>query len=316
VPKVVETPVSGDDAVRADVRDRRIRGLVERVCGRALAVDEDGPCRDGERTPTLRLRVIEQPEEPLNGPHSEQWTGEAPRFTVRFGGQLEASIDVENATVNGWVADSFIDNHPETAARLLVEAPVATVRAANGWQIVHAATLVGSAGAVVVRAGSDGGKSTIAAAAVRSGVDVLGDESVLVRRPFFDDVVASVREVLVRPQTATALGLDGEPTVTGEVKLRLELPPISSERRHARHVATVLLGDRNQPGGARLTSLAGDRLAAAFPDGAIPQERLFGSPDLLVRAWSRRPVYRLDGAVDLDGAVRLLDRLCRRGACS
>jgi len=45
---------------------------------------------------------------------------------------------------------------------------------------------------------------------------------------------------------------------------------------------------------------------AEFAKGEIPQERLGGDPDMVARAWTSREAYRLDGASDLAGAVRLL----------
>ncbi len=202
---------------------------------------------------------------------------------------------------------------PETTGRLLVEAPLAAVRAGHGWQVVHAATVVGPSGVVAIRGASDAGKSTLAAAAWAAGLETLGDESLLVRRSAHEEVVASVREVLVRPWTAAALDLDGDPFVTpgGEPKLRLRLRPIPVSGRSGVHAATVLLGAIERPGGARMVPLTPREFIAGFGAGAIPQELWYGSPESLVRDWAKRPAYRLEGAADLDGAVDLLGRLSR-----
>jgi len=262
---------------------------------------------------TIRLHLVEDGRAPLPDGLSEHWSGAPPLFSVRYGQLLETTVDVEHAVIDGWVCTSLLDELPETAARLLVEAPLAAVRAGHGWQVVHAATVVGPAGAVVIRGASDSGKSTLAAAAWAAGLEILGDESILVRQPAHDEVVASVREVLVRPSTAQALGLDGDlvSTTVGEPKLRLALPPIPASRRASVHVATVLLGKRDRAGGARMASLEPGELVAGFSAGEIPQERWYGSPEPLVRDWARRPAYRLDGTVDLEGAVTRVGRLSR-----
>ena len=264
---------------------------------------------------TIRLRLVEDNLSDLPDSLQEHWSGAPPRFTVRVGDHLETTIDVGKAVIDGWVSENLLDALPETAARLLIEAPLATVRAGGGWQVVHAATVVGPRGAVVIRGASDSGKSTLAAAAWKAGLEVLGDESVLVRQTDHHELVAAVREVLVRSETADMLNLDGDRIVTtgGEPKLRLKLPPIEASRRSATHAATVFLGDRSQPGGARLTPLSPGAFEAGFDTAEIPQERWYGSPEPLVRDWALRPAYRLDGAVDLDGAVALIGRLVHEG---
>ena len=215
--------------------------------------------------------------------------------------------------IDGWVCRSLFDESPETVGRLLVEAPLATVRAGNGWQVVHAATLAGMGGAVIIRGAADSGKSTLAAAAWKAGIETLGDESILVRRPTHDEVTASVREVLLHPWTAETLGLSGvtELTRDGEPKLRVMMRPIPASQRSAIHAATVLLGATDRPSGARMVPLEPKEFSAGFQAGEIPQERWYGSLGPLVRDWARRPAYRLDGAVDLEGALALLGRLCR-----
>ena len=227
--------------------------------------------------------------------------------------QLETIVDVAGAMIDGWVCRSLFDESPETVGRLLVEAPLATVRAGNGWQVVHAATLAGMGGAVIIRGAADSGKSTLAAAAWKAGIETLGDESILVRRPTHDEVTASVREVLLHPWTAETLGLSGvtELTRDGEPKLRVMMRPIPASQRSAIHAATVLLGATDRPSGARMVPLEPKEFSAGFQAGEIPQERWYGSLGPLVRDWARRPAYRLDGAVDLEGALALLGRLCR-----
>lgn len=295
----------GEKLCRFDATDERIRGLVERFLDESAGDDRDNGL-------TIRLRLVEDDLCELPESLEEHWSGTPTRLTVRVGDHLETTIDVGNAVIDGWVSESLLDRLPETAARLLLEAPLATARAGRGWQVVHAATVVGPSGAAVIRGASGSGKSTLAAAAWKAGLEVLGDESVLVRQPGHHALVASVREVLVRPETAEMLDLEGDRIVTngGEPKLRLILHQIEAARRSATHAATVFLGDRSQPGGARSTPLSPEAFKAGFDDAAIPQERWYGSPKPLVDDWARRPAFRLDGAIDLDGAIALLRHLC------
>jgi hypothetical protein len=299
------------ERVRILTSDDELRQLAAQYCEET--VDSGAIAGADHRELSIRLRTVDGDGPATVDGIAERWTGAPPRLTVRFGDMLETALDVDEAVIDGWVRDSLVRDHRSVAGRLLVEAPLAAVRAGQGWQVVHAATVVGPAGAVVVRGPADSGKSTLAAAACKAGLEVLGDESILVRRPDHTHVVAAVREVLVDRTTAAALDLTGRWTETtgGERKLRLDLPPIPVSRRSATHVATVLLGARDQSGGAGLTRLEPGELETLFPAGEIPQERWYGSLEALVRDWAHRPAYRLDGAVDLDGAVEMLARLGR-----
>jgi len=288
-----------------DTTDERLQRLVRRF------VDEPAENHhEGRLAIRLRLAKRDPPDLPDN--LQEHWSGTPAHLTVRIDNHLETTIDVRRARIDGWVSERLLEGLPETAARLLIEAPLATARAGHGWQAVHAATVVGPRGAVVIRGASGRGKSTLAAAAWKTGLEVLGDESVLAQIPGHRDLVASVREVLIRTETAVMLDLDGDRSVTtaGESKLRLRLPPIEASRRSATHTATVFLGDRDRPGGARLTPIEPRGFQAQFDTAEIPQESWYGSSKPLVDHWARRPSFRLDGATDLDGALALLRRLC------
>lgn len=311
----------GKERLRLDVSHDQLHRLVRRYFegtmledpNHRLSGEEHSGPEAHETELTIRLHLVEDDRPAPSGDCFERWSGVHPRFTVRLGHRLEVMVDIDAAVIDGWVFASLLDTSPETAGRLLVEAPLAAVRAGHGWQVVHAATVVGPGGVVAIRGASDAGKSTLAAAAWRAGLETLGDESILVRRPVHEEIVASVREILVRPWTAEALDLEGDPFVTpdGEPKLRLRLPPIPAAGRTGVHAATVLLGAIKRPGGARMVSLTPEEFVGEFGAGAIPQEHWYGSPELLVRDWANRPAYRLEGAADLDGAVDLLGRLSR-----
>jgi hypothetical protein len=95
----------------------------------------------------------------------------------------------------------------------------------------------------------------------------------------------------------------------GEPKRRIDLLPGSTPaRRVSRRVATLLLGPRS-PGPARLVPFGPEGFRAEFREGEIPQERIGGDPDVVAAAWEGRDVWRLEGAEDLAGAVRLLRSL-------
>ena len=305
-------PISRPDAARTgelrcsvEVTDERLNRLVRWFVDKPVENH-----REGRLAIRLRLAKHDIPDFPDS--LREHWSGTPNRLTVQVENHLETTIDVRRARIDGWVSERLLDKLPETAARLLIEAPLATARAGHGWQAVHAATVVGPQGAVVIRGASGRGKSTLAAGAWKAGLEVLGDESVLAQAPGHRDLVASVREVLIRAETAAMLDLDGDRivTTTGDSKLRLRLRPIEASRRSATHAATVFLGDRDRPGGARLTPIDSREFQAEFDAAEIPQERWYGSPQPLVDHWSSRPAYRLDGATDLGGAIALLHRIC------
>jgi hypothetical protein len=197
-------------------------------------------------------------------------------------------------------------------ARTLLEAPAAVLLARRGWRALHAGAVRGPKGAVVVRGGSGAGKSTLVAAAHVSGLNVLGDESLLVSRADPDDLASSVRELTLREDSATLLGLlsNTEPAFSGgEAKLRVDLFALSRPAsRAAGRVSTLLLGPR-APGPARLVPLSPSEFLEEFARGEIPQEDVDGGAGAIARAWAGAGGMRLDGASDLQGAVALLKEL-------
>jgi isocitrate lyase len=150
------------------------------------------------------------------------------------------------------------------------------------------------------------------AAAHAAGLDVLGDESVLVARTDADALACSVRELTVREDSARLLGLLGStaPAFTGgEEKRRVDLFANSRpESRTARRVTTLLLGPRAL-GPARLVPLSPSEFLEEFAKGEIPQEHVADGASSVARAWAEAGGSRLDGASDLAGAVALLKSL-------
>ena len=243
---------------------------------------------------------------------AERWgigTGDA---ELSLGDHLWARIDCVGACLAGRVSAGLVAQQPSLVARLLLETPAALLLARRGYGVVHAGAIAGPAGAVVIRGAAGAGKSTLVAAAHRSGLGVLGDETVLVARSDPDDLLSAVRDVTLLPDATRLLGLEDVVTLarTGtENKHRLDLSSSSTPAaRRARRVATVLLGPRNG-GPARLEPLAPETFLEQFRHGEIPQERWSATPAHIAVHWSRSGAYRLSGAADLAGAVELLASL-------
>jgi hypothetical protein len=150
------------------------------------------------------------------------------------------------------------------------------------------------------------------AAAQAAGLDVLGDESLLVSRADPDDLASSVRELTLREDSAALLGLLSRtrPAFSGgEEKRRVDLFALSRpEARAARRSSTLLLGPR-EPGPARLVPLSPPEFLEEFAKGEIPQEHVDGGAGAIALAWAGADAMRLDGASDLRGAVALLKAL-------
>ncbi|KAA3605769.1 MAG: hypothetical protein DWQ01_18365 [Planctomycetota bacterium] len=252
------------------------------------------------------------PSAPLQ--RKERWQVDLPEIRLQFGSVLNCRMDLEAGSLKAEICRRWLQDCPLEASRLFLESPMATFMSSRGWQVLHAAALVRPAGAIVVRGANGTGKSTLAAAAWLHGWTLLGDESVLVHRQDPSRLCAAVQELAVRPDIAARLEVQdsGTPFWNGhETKIRLPLKPASEPAaRQARHLATVLLGDFQSQGRARLEALQPQEFISAFSEGAIPQENWFGSPEEIAKEWSERPCYRLNGHQDLAGALQALSSLC------
>jgi hypothetical protein len=296
------------DRVVLETNDVRVAALAARLWPRSSA-DDDGAAirihvevRDGEPgTPIWDL-----PERHLSWEHTPA------EFRSRIPGLFSARIVLADATIAATAAPKLLDGAPGLAARSLLEAPVAVLLARRGWRALHAGGVSGPKGTVVVRGASGAGKSTLVAAAHAAGLDVLGDESLLVARDNPDALAASVRELTLRADSAALLGIlaSTAPAFSGgEEKRRVELFEGSRpDARVARRVTTLLLGPRT-PGPARLVPLLPSEFLAEFAKGEIPQERVDGGAGSVARAWAEAGGARLDGSSDLAGAVSLLKEL-------
>lgn len=290
------------DGLALFTHDSRVAAWAERlwergsIDERAIRLDVDvlpGPAPD-DSLPERLLR----------------WTTGEGRFAAEIGESLRVSITERPPRIDVRLAAGLLDAAPLIAARYALEVPVAVLLARRAFTVVHAAAVVGSRGAVVIRGAAGAGKSTLAAACWRSRLDVLSDDTLLVARDDPDDLAAAVRDLALLPDAAARLDVTTEPAFTGgEEKRRVDLLGSSTPaRRRARRLATLLLGPRS-PGPARLAPLDAKAFVAAFPAGEIPQERQLGNPDEIARRWAEGAVFRLDGGEDLDGAVRLVTQL-------
>ena len=301
------------DRLVLETNDPRVLGLAARLWRR-------GAANDGE--PPIRIRVVvaagaadgepgaDMPERRLTWEHAPA------EFRCGIPGLFSARIVLADATIEATAAPSLLDEASAAsaglAARSLLEAPVAVLLARRGWRALHAGAVSGPKGAVVVRGASGAGKSTLVAAAHAAGLDVLGDESILVAREDPDALAACVRELTLRADSAALLGILASTTPAfsgGEDKRRVDLTEgARPEAREARRVTTLLLGPRT-PGPARLVPLDTAEFLSEFARGEIPQEHVDGGASSIARSWALGGGARLDGSSDLAGAVALLKAL-------
>ena len=313
----------------AESRRDSIEIEVVRRAGRPEDLGEDGEY--GDFLEGARAGGAEAPGSPrrdaadfiFSFEESLRWEHEASEFRCEVPGALKIRIDIARARVDARIAVSLSlplsgksPSPPSSSltsflARTLLEAPAAVLLARRGWRALHAGAVAGPKGAVVVRGGSGAGKSTLVAAAHAAGLDVLGDESLLVSRADPDALASSVRELTLLEDSTALLGLETrtEPAFSGgEKKRRVDL--FTSSRpgaRVARRAATLLLGPRT-PGPARIVSLSPPEFLEEFAKGEVPQEDVDGGAGATARAWAGAGA-RLDGASDLRGAVALLKAL-------
>lgn len=289
---------AGRDRVRLEVSEPRLLGLAA-----ALWAEVPGGAAHADE---LRLR-IEGYDAAVEGDPDEAlgWDVSDDETCLAAPG-IEMTVRPRERIASARVARAHVDHRPGLVTRLLLEAPVTAMKMVT-MQLLHAGAVVGPAGAVVVRGAAGAGKSTLVAACRAAGLGFLGDESLLVDRDDPDRLEATLRDLVLTPESARLLGLSAASVPTfsgGERKRRVPLPePLAPADRLASRAATVLLGPR-EPGSARLVPLAGARFMEAFAEGGIPQERMYrGDPAAIARAWAGRETFLLTGAVDLGGAV-------------
>jgi hypothetical protein len=297
------------DRVVLETNDARVAALAARLWPRGTVDDDEAAIRihvevrDGG---TPGTQIGDLPERHLFWEHTPT------EFRCGIPGLFSAHIVLADATIAATATPELLDFASGPAARWLLEAPVAALLARRGWRALHAGGVSGPKGAVVVRGASGAGKSTLVAAAHAAGLEVLGDESLLVARGDPDALAASVRELTLRADSAALLGILASTESAfsgGEEKRRVELFDGSRpEVREARRVTTLLLGPR-APGPARLVPLEPAQFLLEFAKGEIPQEHVGGGAGSVARAWAEAGGARLDGASDLAGAVSLLKDL-------
>lgn len=294
------------DSIRVESNDGRLPSLASRLWDRSV--------EDPAAGRPLTLRVAVRPGGGAGQVPDRQiaWELGETEYVASIPDLLVMRIDLAGARVEAEVTAGLLESDPSFVTRTLLEAPVAVLLCRRGYTVLHAGAVVGRRGAVVLRGAGGAGKSTLVAAAWQRGLGVLADESLLVSRGNADLLVASVRELTLLPDAERLLGLEGvtgEAFAGGEAKRRIDLFGGSEPaRRLARRAATLLLG-RRAPGPARLVNLEKGEFLAAFREGEIPQERQGGDPGAVAEAWAGRDSWRLDGAVDLAGAVAILERL-------
>ena len=307
------------DVIRLQTNDPRILALADRLWDRAPA--GTGVARRVPAPLGFAIEVAAGENDP-RAPRrlEERWSTGTDYAELSVGDDVRVRIDGARGQAVGRVSARLLADQPSQVARLLLETPAAALLARRGYCVLHAGAVTGAGGAVVIRGSPGAGKSTLVAAAYRSGLDVLGDESVLAARSDPDELLAAVRDITMLPETRRMLGFDDfhtVPTGGSEGKRRLDLFSSSSPAvRRGRRVATVLVGLRNG-GPARLEPLTPEAFRREFRQGEIPQEQEWsGTPESVAEHWSRNGAYRLSGTADLAGAVALLANLVSRPAAA
>lgn len=302
--------IAGRDVVRLETADLAVRSLAEGLWTRISDV--------GSVPRALRLSIRTVDGEGTADPESElRWEVGADETRLSAPG-LSLRVLPRRRRASATVSRSLVRHRADLVSRLLLEAPVTAMKMAGRQQLLHAGAVVGPAGAVVLRGPSGSGKSTLVAACRDAGLGLLGDESLLVERQAPDELEATLRDLVLTPDSARILGLEtcSTPFLSGnEIKRRVHRPegPRPADRL-ARRVAVVLLGPRD-PGPARVVPIEDREFTTAFAEGEIPQERMYGgSPEKIAGEWAGRSSYRLLGAVDLAGAVDRLRDLAH-GRC-
>jgi hypothetical protein len=290
--------LAGRDRLRLEAPDPAVRALAAELWSAA----DDGAAAPGD----LRLRV-DVVEATTEGDPEEALRWEVSELETRLDAPgLSTSVRPREGRASAAVSRPLLRSRPGLVARLALEAPVTAMKM-RSMQLLHAGAVVGPAGAAVIRGAAGAGKSTLVAACHLAGLGFLGDESLLVDRASPDRLEATLRDLVVTPESARLLGLDAASVPAfsgGERKRRVLLPErrVPGDRLATR-VATLLLGPR-EPGPARLEPLAGPRFLEAFAAAEIPQERVYGgAPEETARAWNGRGTFLLEGAADLPGAV-------------
>jgi hypothetical protein len=299
------------DVIRIHTSDPRVLAIAERLW-------EPGRCR-AQAPLEFTIDVAAGDMTALDGPLSEHWSIGAEDVEFSLGQRMRGRIESARGRLTGWIEAALLDEHPSQVARLMLETPAAVMLARRSYGVVHAGAVAGPAGAVVIRGAPGAGKSTLVAAAHRAGLNVLGDETVLVARDDPDDLLAAVRDLTLLPDASRLLALDAlvtPATTHRESKVRVDL--FSSSRpanRSARRVATLLLGSRNS-GPPRLEPLSEETFLEEFRRGEIPQERWSGTPETIAASWARRGAFRLTGTGHLAGAIDLLAELVASSDCA
>ncbi|MDQ6716131.1 MAG: hypothetical protein M3Z83_08480 [Actinomycetota bacterium] len=108
-----------------------------------------------------------------------------------------------------------LDRDPQVAAATILTAVDRAALAATRCLTIHAAALEGAAGAAVVPGPSGMGKSTLAGAAMQSGLRLLSDEAACLD-PDDLGVRPHARPLGLSPTSRALLGVDGPPTESAQ----------------------------------------------------------------------------------------------------
>src|SRR5581483_828864 len=136
------------DAIRVQTNDDRILGLASRLWDST----EDHHRSRGKGRMPLHF-AIDVREGRLNIPEAltEQWSMGSEDVELSLSRVLQARIAWVRGQLDGWVTAALLERDPSLVARLLMETPAAVLLARRSYAVVHAGTVVGKTGAVVIR---------------------------------------------------------------------------------------------------------------------------------------------------------------------
>jgi len=304
---------NASDAVPAvfHIRDERIdlhtnSADVARLAARLWRAGP--PASASPRSPLiLTVSVVEGAGTPGAPESLLAWHAREDGFELEAGSALRGILQWDRRQATITLTRGLLAQAAAFVARTALEAPAAAFLARGAFVAIHAASVCGRRGALILRGASGAGKSTLAAAAASQGLHVLGDESVLVARDDADAITASVREVAVRTDVAFLVGLRKSKNFTldeSNEKIRIALPVLHRpDDRTAKRVTTWILG-RRDGGPARLLPMTRQAFVQAFREGATPEEEVGGEAvEQVMERWAEGPVWRLEGAADLHGAI-------------
>ena len=159
------------ERLRFETNDPRLLDAAAASFGRFAVPDEDGP-------PPLLLRLFTEPDR-VAVPVAFR-THDA-TLLITGGPNDVASVDVAAGAALGFVGESTAADEPRVRRDFIEAMGLSMVAGGRGYVVVHAAGVVIGGRGVVLHGQAGAGKSTLAMACARRGLDVFAEDSVFCR---------------------------------------------------------------------------------------------------------------------------------------